>query len=359
MTEPQDPRSVIESAERAAAEGDHRKAAELLREAARLQEASLGPLHPDLANTLNNLGVVYEMLDSPADAEACYRRAYAIALSVLVPDHPFVATSGENLREFCEARGRPFEPAAGPRAEPQKPPPAVVTPRVFPVETPPAPPPPIRKPAMVAARSSRRFVIGTLFVLALALAAFIVTRLWVGPDVGAGFSPDQASSRRASAPAAEPTTAPAPAAPPAPVGEPAPATVPPPVAAARAARPADNAASPPAATGAVHPAVVEATVCRRLSTGASWTCDPVSSPEPGTFFFYTRLKSASDTTVEHRWYHGERLHQAVELRVLANPGSGYRTFSRNTVSRVNAGEWRVELRAKDGTLLDEARLTVR
>ena len=33
----------------------------LLRQAARLQEASLGPRHPDLANTLNNLGIVCEI----------------------------------------------------------------------------------------------------------------------------------------------------------------------------------------------------------------------------------------------------------------------------------------------------------
>ena len=38
-------------------------------------------------------------------------------------------------------------------------------------------------------------------------------------------------------------------------------------------------------------------------------------------------------------------------------GSGYRTFSRQTVN--DSGEWRVELRASDGTLLREERFTVR
>ena len=41
--------------------------------------SELGPNHPDLANTLNNLGVICEMTDKPADAEASYRRAHAIA----------------------------------------------------------------------------------------------------------------------------------------------------------------------------------------------------------------------------------------------------------------------------------------
>ena len=61
-------------------------------------------MHPDLANTLNNLGVVYEPLERPADAERCYRRAFAIASAVLDPNHPFVTLSATNLRDFCLAR---------------------------------------------------------------------------------------------------------------------------------------------------------------------------------------------------------------------------------------------------------------
>ena len=41
-------------------------------------------------------------------------------------------------------------------------------------------------------------------------------------------------------------------------------------------------------------------------------------------FFYTQLKSATATTIEHRWYQGDRLRRAVQLRVEANPGTGYR-----------------------------------
>ena len=93
------------AAEQAAAAGDYASAERLLREAADLQEASLGPLHPDLANTLNNLGVVCEITDKPDDAERCFRRAYEIAIAVLEPDHPFVATSRKNLEDFCAARG--------------------------------------------------------------------------------------------------------------------------------------------------------------------------------------------------------------------------------------------------------------
>ena len=93
MPEAREARSIIENAEQAAAAGNYASAEELLREAAALQEQALGPEHPDLANTLNNLGVVCEITDNPLDAEHYFRRAYTIATATLAPDHPFVATS--------------------------------------------------------------------------------------------------------------------------------------------------------------------------------------------------------------------------------------------------------------------------
>jgi hypothetical protein len=91
-----------------------------------------------------------------------------------------------------------------------------------------------------------------------------------------------------------------------------------------------------------------------------WECEPVTgSADAGTLFFYTRLRSAGDTVVQHRWYQGDRLFQSVDLRVSANSGAGYRTYSRQTVTPARAGDWRVELRAQDGTLLGEERFTVR
>ena len=109
MPELRGARSIIENAEQAAAAGDYASAEDLLREAAALQEQTLGPNHPDLANTLNNLGIVCERTDNPLDAEHYFRRAYTIATTTLAPDHPFVATSRKNLHDFCAARGRPAE----------------------------------------------------------------------------------------------------------------------------------------------------------------------------------------------------------------------------------------------------------
>ncbi len=63
-------RAILEAAEQAASVEDFASAEQYLRQAAVLQEAQLGPAHPDLANTLNNLGIVCERLGKSADAEA-------------------------------------------------------------------------------------------------------------------------------------------------------------------------------------------------------------------------------------------------------------------------------------------------
>ena len=104
--------------------------------------------------------------------------------------------------------------------------------------------------------------------------------------------------------------------------------------------------------------LVDANLCKDLRAAGDWRCEPPGRPvAPGRLVFYTRIKSPTDAKILHRWYQGDRLRQAVELTIRANPGSGYRTFSRQTVN--GSGEWRVELRSSDGTLLREERFTVR
>lgn len=71
---------------------------------------------------------------------------------------------------------------------------------------------------------------------------------------------------------------------------------------------------------------------------------------------YTRVKSPRDTAVVHRWYHGTTLRQSVKLGIRGNATEGYRTYSRQTV---NDGDWRIEVRSVDGTLLHEQRFVVR
>jgi len=308
-----DPRSIIEAAEQAAAADDYIAAEELLREAVAAQEASLGPLHPDLANTLNNLGVVCERNDHPRDAEHCFRRAVGIATTVLEPNHPFVVTSRQNLRDFCVARGRPIEllllPAAATKTK----------------ETRATPPVPQR-----SARPLAMNFLGPGIMLAMILAA---TFMRPAPSDVEGLG----STQRA-----EPQTIG--------VGSTAKASV--------SGVDAVGASRIPDATSApAPPAVVKAQLCTTLD---EWLCEPADVPvTAGPLFFYTQVTSTVGTMIQHRWYRDDRLTQSVDLPIQASPRVGYRSFSRLTMDSESAGSWRVELRTEDGVLLHEERFTVR
>jgi hypothetical protein len=382
MPDSADIRDVIAAAERAAIAGDYALAQRHLREAAARQEAESGPAHPDLANTLNNLGVACERAGQLAEAEAAYRRAYRIAAGALAPDDPLVARSAGNLRDFCEALGRPFEepePAQVPSVEPVIVPAAPAVAAVqFPTPAPgaaadvllvPAPPLPtaaVRSPPPVPHAAGPSF---TLPVIVLLLAAAAGLWWWLGRD-----APAEMPAAETTAPVtiqAEPPTA----VPPAPVAQPGMAGPAPASNAdadadeqasadARAdvdAREADDAIPIPAPSGpapAPSGMVAAASVCGSFSArGAEWQCEPIEATVPSgrSLVFYTRVRSARPMTIEHLWFRGDTLHQRVDLAIGANPGAGYRTYSRTTVG---AGEWRVQLRANE-VVLHEASFSVR
>jgi hypothetical protein len=348
MPETREPRTVIDAAEQAAAAGDYASAEQLLREAALLQEARLGPLHPDLANTLNNLGVVCEITDKPDDAELCYRRAYAIATAVLEPDHPFVATSRRNLSDFCEARGKPVELLTPPSVEAPEPKPLSRSVNLLHER------PSHATSLLFAFVRSRSVAIAALGVSGLVFVLFIVTHSWFGSDRQAAVSRGGATQSPPVGPASVPPVGPAPTPRPLPVQPiPMPKEIP-----TNRGGPAgagkSRASAAPAPGSSLT--VADARLCMDLST-SNFRCDrPGASVRPGSLFFYTRIRSARDTTVQHRWYRGDHLLKAVELQIRANPTDGYRTYSRNTVG---GGDWRVELRTRDGTLLHEERFVVR
>ena len=57
-----------------------------------IREKALGPDHPDVAQSLNNLAELYQAQGRYAEAEPLYKRALAIREKALGPDHPDVAT---------------------------------------------------------------------------------------------------------------------------------------------------------------------------------------------------------------------------------------------------------------------------
>jgi hypothetical protein len=345
VTEALDPASMIEAAQNAADAGDFPAAERLLREAATIQETTLGPLHPDLASTLNNLAFVCERTNNIAEAERGYRRAHAIAVASLGPRHPFVATSVKNLVGFCASHGIPIwkppvvEPdietaAADTDTE-------TATPDIDSAsESQPVP--------VVRWRGSVAIGVTALAVVLVAAVLFTTRREPEAPSPSDARAPLPSDARAPSptTPAAGPEVQAADAEAPGP--EPTPPRV------ERQPSRATIATPQPVS-------VLNAQLCTALvRQGApDWQCTSADGDlRPGTFFFYTRLQSAVNTTVEHRWYRGERVHQVMPLHVAAVPGNGYRTFSSNTVSAERAGDWKVELRSADGTVLQEARFVI-
>jgi len=201
---------------------------------------------------------------------------------------------------------------------------------------------------IAASRLPLRMMAGAAFVIATILGIVFARQ-------GQGTGTTDVSQPVAHAPTE--TVPPAPAAPaPAPAKTTAP--VPPPAPESTVTtRPRRE----PVATSA-SVTVLKAQLCSALARRGSpdWQCTPASGDlRPGTYTFYTRLLTAAATTVEHRWYFRDRAHQTMRLRVTASPGNGYRTFSATTVSPERAGDWKVELRAADGSLLQEERFVVR
>jgi hypothetical protein len=349
MSEHQDLRHLLDRAEHAAMAGDFASAGELLRDAAGIQEEELGPIHPDLANTLNNLAVVVERTGSSSEAEALYRRAAAIAAAALPSDHPMVLASRQNLEDFCRARGLPIDASAintptrntrlqedvrasEPLPEVTQPPAAdraANTGITAKAASPPSIPAPPLPPAAASGRVHWRGWLAAGLVV-LAAAAFFLVR--------PSSPPDASRAVPTPAPAAQPTGA-----------------VPPAIAAPRADDRHVTTNKAPA-TGVIT--VANAQVCRSFSTsGGSWRCDPVgSSVTPGPLVLYTRIRSPRETAVVHRWYRGGTLRQSVSLTIRANATEGFRTYSRQTVDN---GDWRVEVRSADGAVLHEQRFAVR
>ena len=116
MSDLREAQRLLDAAERAATTGDFATAAEQLSAAARIQEAVLGPLHPSLANTLNNLAIITERTGRPEHAEPFYRRAAGIAAASLPPDHPMVVDSRLNLEEVLSGAWHPGRPSRRPLA---------------------------------------------------------------------------------------------------------------------------------------------------------------------------------------------------------------------------------------------------
>ena len=83
-----------------------KEAEPLCRRALGIDEASYGPDHPNVAIRLNNLAELLRATNRLAEAEPLYRRALAIDEKSFGPDHPKVALCLNNLASLLQATNR-------------------------------------------------------------------------------------------------------------------------------------------------------------------------------------------------------------------------------------------------------------
>jgi tetratricopeptide (TPR) repeat protein len=76
-----------------------------------IMEKALGPAHPNVAQSLNNLAVLYDDQGKYAEAEPLYQRALRIWEKALGPEHPKVATVLENYAPLLRQTGRESQAA--------------------------------------------------------------------------------------------------------------------------------------------------------------------------------------------------------------------------------------------------------
>jgi CHAT domain-containing protein/Tfp pilus assembly protein PilF len=85
--------------------GAYEQAEPLLRRALAMDEKMVGPDHPDTARSLNNLASLYYKSGAYAMAEPLLRRALEISEKTLGPEHPDTAQSLNNLAELYRTIG--------------------------------------------------------------------------------------------------------------------------------------------------------------------------------------------------------------------------------------------------------------
>ena len=86
--------------------GLYEEAEPLYQRSLAISEKALGPDHPEVAATLNNLAGLYRSQGRYEEAEPLYQRDLAISEKALGPDHPSVATTLNNLAGLYRSQGR-------------------------------------------------------------------------------------------------------------------------------------------------------------------------------------------------------------------------------------------------------------
>jgi tetratricopeptide (TPR) repeat protein len=84
----QEAEALYKQSEKLSEQGRYSEAIPLAQRALAIREKSLGPDHPDVATSLNNLALLYNNQGRYADAEPLYKRSLAIWEKASVPITP-------------------------------------------------------------------------------------------------------------------------------------------------------------------------------------------------------------------------------------------------------------------------------
>ena len=87
-------------------QGRYDQGVEAAKKAVQAAEKVRGPEHPDVATSLNNLGLLYDAQGQYAQAELLYKRSLAIWEKALGPEHADVATCLSNLADLYRTQGQ-------------------------------------------------------------------------------------------------------------------------------------------------------------------------------------------------------------------------------------------------------------
>lgn len=74
----------------------------------------------------------------------------------------------------------------------------------------------------------------------------------------------------------------------------------------------------------------------------------------GELYVWSNVTNAGGTSIQHVWMHDGNEYPVT----LAVGGSPWRTWSSKTITPDMTGEWQVEIRAQDGTVLETLSFTV-
>jgi CHAT domain-containing protein/Tfp pilus assembly protein PilF len=102
----EDPVELLNQARSLQQQGRYADAEFLLKRSLAIREKILGTDHPDVASSLNNLGLLYIRQGQYAQAEPLLKRSLTIDEKVVGPDHPDVATSLNNLAGLYDHQGQ-------------------------------------------------------------------------------------------------------------------------------------------------------------------------------------------------------------------------------------------------------------